>query len=78
MSGFVGNYTAQTSLCIGGSITKNQIPPEVGPIDEDVVRRKQGKTFAKRVTAEIKAHRPVEAMTIDQEDPWLDGRIVYR
>lgn len=78
MSGFVGNYSAQTSLGIGGSISKHQIPPEVGPIDEDVIRRKQGKTFAKRVTAEIKAHRFVEAMTTDQEDPWLDRRIVYR
>ena len=78
MSGFVGNYSAQTSLCIRGSITNNQSPPEVGPIDEDIVRRKQGKTFAKRVTAEIKAHRAVEAMTIDQEDPGLDRRIVYR
>ena len=78
MGGLVGNYSAKTSLCIRGSITKNQIPPEVGPMDEDIDRGKQGKTYAKRVTAEIKAHRPVEAMAIDQEDPWLDGRIVYR
>lgn len=73
----MSDYSTQTPLVICGGVPEDQVPHEVGSVDEDVVGRKHGEPLAKGVTAQIQAHDLVYAMTVDEENSRLDFITIY-